>query len=139
MTSHEAFRRDGDGYVHFIGRGDDVFKSSDYRISPFEIESALLEHKAVAEAAVVPSPDPLRLSVPKAFVAVKPGVEENAVTARSILEFCRTARTRRARRVGVLAGRLERRVERSRHLFGSRGSAGRRSHRDGKRPRDRSI
>jgi acetyl-CoA synthetase len=88
-TGDEA-RRDTDGYVHFIGRGDDVFKSSDYRISPFEIESALLEHEAVAEAAVVPSPDPLRLSVPKAFVVLKPGVEENAVTARSILEFCRT-------------------------------------------------
>src|SRR5262245_52676623 len=88
-TGDEA-RRDTDGYVHFIGRGDDVFKSSDYRISPFEIESALLEHEAVAEAAVVPSPDPLRLSVPKAFVVLKPGVEENAVTTRSILEFCRT-------------------------------------------------
>jgi len=88
-TGDEA-RRDRDGYVHFIGRGDDVFKSSDYRISPFEIESALLEHEAVAEAAVVPSPDPLRMSVPKAFVVLKPGVEENAVTAQSILEFCRT-------------------------------------------------
>jgi acetyl-CoA synthetase len=87
-TGDEA-RRDAEGYVHFIGRGDDVFKSSDYRISPFEIESALLEHEAVAEAAVVPSPDPLRLSVPKAFIVVKPGVEENAVTARSILEFCK--------------------------------------------------
>jgi acetyl-CoA synthetase len=87
-TGDEA-RRDADGYIHFIGRGDDVFKSSDYRISPFEIESALLEHEAVAEAAVVPSPDPLRLSVPKAFIVVKPGVEENAVTARSILDFCK--------------------------------------------------
>ena len=87
-TGDEA-RRDADGYVHFIGRGDDVFKSSDYRISPFEIESALLEHEAVAEAAVVPSPDPLRLSVPKAFVVLKPGVEANGETARSILEFCR--------------------------------------------------
>ena len=87
-TGDEA-RRDADGYIHFIGRGDDVFKSSDYRISPFEIESALLEHEAVAEAAVVPSPDPLRLSVPKAFIVVKPGVEENAITARSILDFCR--------------------------------------------------
>jgi acetyl-CoA synthetase len=87
-TGDEA-RRDADGYVHFIGRGDDVFKSSDYRISPFEIESALLEHEAVAEAAVVPSPDHLRLSVPKAFVVLKPGVEANAQTARSILEFCK--------------------------------------------------
>src|SRR4029079_2092526 len=87
-TGDEA-RRDHDGYVHFVGRGDDVFKSSDYRISPFEIESALLEHEAVAEAAVVPSPDRTRLSVPKAFIVLRPGVEESAETARSILEFCR--------------------------------------------------
>jgi acetyl-CoA synthetase len=87
-TGDEA-RRDVDGYVHFVGRGDDVFKSSDYRISPFELESALLEHDAVAEAAVVPSPDPVRLSVPKAFILLRPGVEENAETARSILEFCK--------------------------------------------------
>src|SRR6185295_9832361 len=52
--------RDADGYYWYVGRADDVFKSSDYRISPFEIESALLEHAAVAEAAVVPSPDALR-------------------------------------------------------------------------------
>ena len=53
--------RDGDGYITYVGRSDDVFKSSDYRISPFELESVLIEHPAVAEAAVVPSPDPLRL------------------------------------------------------------------------------
>jgi acetyl-CoA synthetase len=88
-TGDEA-RRDADGYVHFVGRGDDVFKSSDYRISPFELESALLEHDAVAEAAVVPSPDPLRLSVPKAFVVLRSGVPENAETAQSIFAFCRT-------------------------------------------------
>ncbi len=87
-TGDEA-RRDAAGYVHFVGRGDDVFKSSDYRISPFEIESTLLEHDAVAEAAVVPSADPVRLSVPKAFIVLRPGVEENADTARSILEFCK--------------------------------------------------
>jgi acetyl-CoA synthetase len=99
-TGDEA-RRDSDGYVHFVGRGDDVFKSSDYRISPFEIESALLEHEAVAEAAVVPSADPLRLSVPKAFLMLKPGVEESAETARSILEFCRAnlAPYKRVRRI----------------------------------------
>lgn len=87
-TGDEA-RRDEDGYIHFVGRGDDVFKSSDYRISPFELESVLLEHEAVAEAAVVPSPDPLRLSVPKAFVVVKPGVPETEATARAILAFCK--------------------------------------------------
>jgi len=88
-TGDEA-RRDADGYIHFVGRGDDVFKSSDYRISPFELESVLIEHDAVAEAAVVPSPDPLRLSVPKAFVVLRPGIGEDADTARSILEFCKT-------------------------------------------------
>jgi acetyl-CoA synthetase len=87
-TGDEA-RRDADGYIFFVGRGDDVFKSSDYRISPFELESALLEHDAVAEAAVVPSPDPLRLAVPKAFVVLRPGVEASADVARSILEFCK--------------------------------------------------
>jgi acetyl-CoA synthetase len=62
--------RDADGYYTYVGRADDVFKASDYRISPFELESALIEHVAVAEAAVVPSPDPMRLAVPKAFVAL---------------------------------------------------------------------
>ena len=56
--------RDRDGYLTYVGRADDVFKSSDYRISPFELESVLIEHAAVAEAAVVPSPDPIRLAVP---------------------------------------------------------------------------
>jgi acetyl-CoA synthetase len=81
--------RDGDGYYWFIGRVDDVFKSSDYRISPFELESALIEHEAVAEAAVVPSPDALRLAVPKAFIALKGGHPPAAETARSIFVFCR--------------------------------------------------
>ena len=87
-TGDEA-SRDAQGYLHYVGRGDDVFKSSDYRISPFELESALLEHPAVAEAAVVPSPDPVRTSLPKAFVTLKPGVTANAETALSILVFCK--------------------------------------------------
>ncbi len=62
--------RDADDYFTYVGRADDLFKASDYRISPFELESALIEHPAVAEAAIVPSPDPLRLAVPKAFVAL---------------------------------------------------------------------
>jgi acetyl-CoA synthetase len=81
--------RDGDGYFWYVGRADDVFKSSDYRISPFELESALIEHDAVAEAAVVPSPDAIRLSVPKAYVVLKPGVEPTAETARAIFTFAR--------------------------------------------------
>ncbi|WP_084959018.1 AMP-binding protein [Thermoactinospora rubra] len=81
--------RDADGYITYVGRTDDVFKASDYRISPFELESVLLEHEAVAEAAVVPAPDPVRLAVPKAFVTLAPGYEPTEQTARSILEYCR--------------------------------------------------
>ncbi len=65
--------RDAEGYITYIGRTDDVFKASDYRISPFELESVLIEHEAVAEAAVVPSPDPVRLAVPKAYVVLAAG------------------------------------------------------------------
>ncbi len=81
--------RDADGYFWYVGRADDVFKSADYRISPFELESALIEHDAVAEAAVVPSPHALRLSVPKAYLVLKPGFEPSRATALSILRFTR--------------------------------------------------
>lgn len=81
--------RDGDGYYWYVGRADDVFKSSDYRISPFELESALIEHEAVAEAAVVPSPDPIRLNVPKAYLTLKPGAEPSRATALAIFRFVR--------------------------------------------------
>jgi acetyl-CoA synthetase len=81
--------RDTDGYITYIGRTDDVFKASDYRISPFELESVLIEHPAVAEAAVVPAPDPLRLAVPKAYVALAAGHTADAETARSILSYAR--------------------------------------------------
>jgi acetyl-CoA synthetase len=80
---------DDDGYLTYIGRADDVFKSSDYRISPFELESVLIEHPAVAEAAVVPSPDPTRLAVPKAFLALAPGHAADRATALSIFRHCR--------------------------------------------------
>lgn len=81
--------RDADGYYWYVGRADDVFKSADYRISPFEIESALIEHEAVVEAAVVPSPDPIRLSVPKAFLALRSEVEPSRETALAIFRFAR--------------------------------------------------
>ncbi|WP_031468425.1 AMP-binding protein [Sciscionella sediminilitoris] len=81
--------RDAEGYITYVGRSDDVFKASDYRISPFELESVLLEHEAVAEAAVVPSPDPVRLAVPKAYVVLAAGYPAEAETARSILAFAR--------------------------------------------------
>jgi acetyl-CoA synthetase len=80
---------DDDGYITYVGRTDDVFKAADYRISPFELESVLIEHPAVTEAAVVPSPDPLRLAVPKAYVLLAAGVEPSGEVARSIMEFCR--------------------------------------------------
>ena len=81
--------RDADGYITYIGRTDDVFKASDYKISPFEVESVLIEHPAVAEAAVVPAPDPVRLAVPKAYVVLAPGHEPTADTARDILRYAR--------------------------------------------------
>jgi acetyl-CoA synthetase len=81
--------RDAEGYPTYVGRMDDVFKSSDYRISPFELESVLIEHPAVAEAAVVPSPDPLRLSVPKAFIVLTTGAVPDAATAASIFQHVR--------------------------------------------------
>ncbi|MCC8400545.1 AMP-binding protein [Paraburkholderia sp. MMS20-SJTN17] len=87
-TSDVALRRD-DGYYVYVGRLDDVFKSSDYRLSPFELESVLIEHEAIGEAAVVPSVDALRLSVPKAFVTVRHGYEAGPELARAVFAFSR--------------------------------------------------
>jgi len=81
--------RDADGYIFYIGRTDDVFKASDYKISPFELESVLIEHPAVAEAAVVPAPDPLRLAVPKAYITLAAGHQPTAETALEILRHAR--------------------------------------------------
>ena len=82
-------RRDGEGYITYVGRTDDVFKSSDYRISPFELESVLIEHPAVAEAAVVPAPDELRLAIPKAYVTLVAGQTPSKELAGDILRHCR--------------------------------------------------
>jgi acetyl-CoA synthetase len=81
--------RDVEGYVTYVGRADDVFKSSDYRLSPFELESVLIEHEAVAEAAVVPAPDLMRYSAAKAYVVLASGFEPNAATAASIFDHVR--------------------------------------------------
>lgn len=81
--------RDNDGYITYIGRTDDVFKSSDYKVSPFELESVLIEHPAVVEAAVVPQPDDTRLAVPKAYVALADGWDANADTAKAVMEYAR--------------------------------------------------
>ncbi|TWB84327.1 AMP-binding protein [Bradyrhizobium sacchari] len=95
---------DEDGYLTFVGRSDDVFKSSDYRISPFELESVLLEHELVAEAAVVPSPDPIRLAIPKAFVLLISGAERTPETALSIFKHLHTrlAPFKRIRRLEIV-------------------------------------
>jgi acetyl-CoA synthetase len=94
-------RSDSEGRLTFIGRADDVFKSSDYRLSPFEIESALIEHEAVAEVAVVPSPDPQRLVVPKAFITLAAGHPPDPATAFDIFSQMRgrLAPYKRVRRI----------------------------------------
>ncbi|WP_298260734.1 AMP-binding protein [Bradyrhizobium sp.] len=108
---------DEDGYFTFVGRSDDVFKSSDYRISPFELESVLLEHELVAEAAVVPCPDPIRLAIPKAYVLLVPGTERSGDTARSIFVHLHTRlapfkRIRRIELVGELPKTISGKIRR---------------------------
>lgn len=78
---------DAQGCYTFVGRADDVFKSSGYRISPFELESVLIEHPAVAEAAVVPAPDPLRYMIPKAYVSLAASASAGPETALDIFRF----------------------------------------------------
>jgi len=110
--------RDTEGYYYYVGRNDDVFKSSDYRISPFELESVMIEHDAVQEAAVVPSPDAMRLSVPKAFITLRAGQLPNLEMAKSLFAFSRSrlAAYKRIRRIEfaelpkTLSGKI-RRVE----------------------------
>ncbi|GAB3277634.1 AMP-binding protein [Sinomonas notoginsengisoli] len=126
--------RDASGLITYVGRGDDVFKSSDYRLSPFELESVLIEHPAVAEAAVVPSPDEVKLSVPKAFVVLTAGYEPGPAVAEEILRFCRLqlAPFKRIRRIEftelpkTISGKIRRvelrRSEEARHSTGPRSS-----------------
>jgi len=83
----DIMERDAEGIYTYVGRADDVFKASDYKLSPFELESVLLEHPAVSEAAVVPSPDPIRMSVPKAYVVLANGCTPDRLTAKDILDF----------------------------------------------------
>ena len=121
---------DEDGYYFYVGRNDDVFKSSDYRISPFELESVLIEHEAVLEAAIVPSPDPLRLSVPKAFVTLRQGVLPSREVAASLFAFARErlAPYKRIRRIEfrelpkTISGKI-RRVELRKEEAGRAGGA----------------
>jgi acetyl-CoA synthetase len=125
--------RDADGYVTYVGRADDVFKSSDYRISPFELESALIEHEAVAEAAVVPSFDSVRGDVPKAFLILKPGHAPTRELAFEIFKFIRRrlAPYKRVRRIEfsdlpkTISGKIRRvqlrALEKERRARGTRG------------------
>ncbi|HSO31757.1 MAG TPA: acetate--CoA ligase [Labilithrix sp.] len=82
-------RRDADGYFWFVGRADDVIKSAGHLIGPFEVESVLLEHPAVAEAGVIGKPDPVALEVVKAFVSLKPGHTASDELARELIGFAR--------------------------------------------------
>jgi acetyl-CoA synthetase len=125
--------RDSDGYLTFVGRADDVFKASDYRLSPFELESVLIEFPAVAEAAVVPSPDPLRHAVPKAFVTLAVGFTPSRELASAILAHCRNALApyKRIRRIEfaplpkTISGKIRRielrQAEATRRAAGERG------------------
>jgi acetyl-CoA synthetase len=82
-------RRDSDGYFWFVGRADDVIKSSGHLIGPFEVESVLMEHPAVAEAGVIGKPDPVAMEVVKAFVSLKDGYEASDGLRREILALAR--------------------------------------------------
>jgi acetyl-CoA synthetase len=127
--------RDADGYFTYVGRSDDVFKASDYRISPFELESALIEHPAVAEAAVVPAPDPVRLAVPKAYVTLTANSMPDRATALSIFLHLREtlAPFKRVRRLEfsdlpkTISGKIRRvelrQAEEARAKAGQRGEA----------------
>ena len=127
--------RDSDGYITFVGRADDVFKASDYRISPFELESVLIEHDAVTEVAVVPSPDPIRLAIPKAYLTLAQGSTPSAELAEDILGFARRrlAPYKRVRRIEfvtdlpkTISGKIRRvqlrAQEVERHAAGVRGA-----------------
>jgi acetyl-CoA synthetase len=127
--------RNADGSLTYIGRADDVFKSSGYRISPFELESVLIEHGAVAEAAIVPSPDATRGALPKAFVLLADGFAPDAATAAAIFAHLRArlAPYKRVRRLEfaelpkTISGKIRRvelrRLEAVQRAEGSRGAA----------------
>jgi acetyl-CoA synthetase len=127
--------RDADGYLTYVGRADDVFKASDYRISPFELESVMIEHPAVVEAAIVPSPDPVRLAVPKAFVVLAAGHQPDRATAEALFRHARAHLSpfKRVRRIEfadlpkTISGKIRRvelrRNEATQRAAGKRGSA----------------
>ena len=133
--SGDVALRDAEGYLTYVGRTDDVFKASGYRISPFELESVLIEHAAVAEAAVVPSPDLLRLAVPKAFLTLTDGHAPDRATALAVFRHLRARLSpfKRVRRLEfselpkTISGKIRRvqlrRLESERREAGERGDA----------------
>lgn len=127
--------RNADGTLTYVGRADDVFKSSGYRISPFELESVLIEHPLVAEAAVVPSPDATRTALPKAFVVLVEGAAADTATAQAIFAHLRArlAPYKRVKRIEffelpkTISGKIRRvelrRLEAGRRDAGEMGAA----------------
>ena len=124
--------KDADGHFTYVGRADDVFKASDYRISPFELESILIEHPAIAEAAVVPAPDAMRLAIPKAYVTLIADATPNRAMALSIFQHLsgRLAPFKRVRRLQfaelpkTISGKIRRvelrKTEQDHHAAGTR-------------------
>jgi acetyl-CoA synthetase len=116
---------DADGYFWFVGRDDDVINTGGHLVGPFEIESALLEHPAVAESAAVATPDPVNMEVVKAFVTLKPGIVGNADLELEIMNFVRKklsplAMPQRIEFVAVLpktrSGKIVRRILRAKEF-----------------------
>lgn len=124
---------DPDGYYYFVGRGDDIIKASGYRIGPFEIESVLQEHSAIAENAIVASPDPIRGEIVKAYVVLKPGYQPSDELVKDIQEFAkhRTAPYKYPREIEfiselpkTISGKIKRAVLRNREIEKKLGKAG---------------
>jgi acetyl-CoA synthetase len=125
--------KDDDGYFTFVGRGDDIIKASGYRIGPFEVESVIQEHPAVAENAVIASPDPVRGEVVKAFIVLAPGYAASDRLAREIQDFvkARTAPYKYPREIQFMtelpktvSGKIKRAVLRSQEVERKRGRGG---------------
>lgn len=87
----DLMSRDDDGVYTYVGRADDLFKASDYKLSPFELENGLMGYPSISEVAIVPSPDPIRTAVPKAYIVLAPGYSPNAETAEAIFVHARSA------------------------------------------------
>jgi acetyl-CoA synthetase len=82
-------RREADGYCWFVGRADDIIKTAGHMVGPFEVESALMEHPAVAEAGVIGKPDPVIVDLVKAFISLKPGIQPDDKLRLELLGFAR--------------------------------------------------